>query len=111
MEPDKKEIFTYRMSFSKRSYGFYAARFTKPIFDREKFLKVLENESERLVIVSRDDLPQFENFLQSDYLIEEIIEYPSYKVATPKNDFFLKTKRSGLTKNILLIKVKYIRGS
>lgn len=111
MEPDKKEIFTYRMSFSKRSYGFYAARLTKPIFDREKFLKVLENESERLVIVSRDDLPQFEKFLQSDYLIEEIIEYPSYKVATPKNDFFLKTKRSGLTKNILLIKVKYIRGS
>ncbi len=111
MEPDKKEIFTYRMSFSKRSYGFYAARFTKPLFDRDKFFKVLDNDSERLVIVSRDDLQQFENFLQKDYFIEEIVEYPSYKVATPKNDFFLKTKRATLTKNILLVKVKYIRGS
>jgi|JI9StandDraft_1071089.scaffolds.fasta_scaffold12550_2 4-amino-4-deoxy-L-arabinose transferase-like glycosyltransferase len=111
IEPDKKEIFTYRMSFSKRSYGFYAARFTKPIFDREKFRKVLENDAERLVIVSREDLPQFENFLKQDYLLEEIVEYPSYKVATPKNDFFLKNKRATLTKNILLLKVKYIRGS
>jgi hypothetical protein len=74
-------------------------------------MKVLENDAERLVIVSREDLPQLENFLKQDYLLEEIIEYPSYKVATPKNDFFLKNKRATLTKNILLLKVKYIRGS
>ncbi|HMV42240.1 MAG TPA: glycosyltransferase family 39 protein [Leptospiraceae bacterium] len=111
MEPDKNEIFTYRMSFSKRSYAFYAARFTKPIFDREKFFKVLESESERLVVVSKDDLPQFQDFLKENVLIEVIAEKPSYKVATPKADFFLKEKRPLVTKNILLIKVKYVKGT
>ena len=51
MEPDKRKYSPIEYLF-QRSYGFYAARLTKPIFDREKFLRVLENESERLVIVS-----------------------------------------------------------
>lgn len=111
IEPDKKEIFTYRMSFSKRSYAFYAARFTKPIFDREKFLKTLEVDSERLVVVAKDDLPQFQDFLKDNVLIEIIAEKPSYKVATPKNDFFIKTKRPMVTKSILLVKVTYVKGA
>lgn len=108
LEPEKKEIFTYKIPFSKRSYGYYSSRLTRPIFDREKFIRLLKKDSERLVILSSEDLDKFKIFLINEYKIIKIVEYPSYKVSTPKNTFFLKTRRKQLTKNILLIKILYL---
>lgn len=112
IEPDKKEIFIFRLSSSKRSYSFYSGRFTKPIYDKIKFKSVLEKDKERLLLVPEEYLLDLKKFLYGEESagkteFPEIVSvYDSYKVATPEIGFFLPGKRDRFLKKILLVRIK-----
>ncbi|WCL48163.1 ArnT family glycosyltransferase [Leptospira sp. GIMC2001] len=106
IEPAKEILYTYRISSSKRSYGFYSKRLFRNVYDKTKFLTVLNEEFTRLVVLPEDSLKNFEEFMDNQIETEVVLSKDSYKVATPKLEFFLKNKRNFLTTKILLIKVK-----
>ena len=106
LEPSKKEIFTYKLPSSKRSYSFYSKRLMKPLFDKMKFYKIINIEDSRLVLVPADYLEDMKNFLGDQMTFEVLESHPSYKVATPKINFFFQKERSLITKDILLVRVR-----
>jgi hypothetical protein len=109
MEPNKEIIYTYRIPSSKRSYSYYSQRLMRSIYDKNKFLDIVNSEGKRLVIVPEAYYPSFQEFLgKSEYEYKILLSKPSYKVATPKVEFFLKNKREFITPKILLVNVKKI---
>ena len=106
LEPDKKEIFTYKLPSSKRSYSFYSKRLMKPLFDKNKFFKLIEVDNSRLLLVPSEYFDDLKIFLGDKVAYEILESHPSYKVATPKLNFFFQKERSQITKNILLIRIK-----
>lgn len=106
LEPKYDTLYTYKISSSKRSYGFYSQRKFRNIYDRSRFLEVLDRDRERLVVVPEDTLSEFQSFLGGGVEMTIVDQRPSYKVATPRAEFFLKSQRKKLTREILLVSVK-----
>lgn len=105
LEPDKKEIFTYKLPSSKRSYSFYSKRLMKPLFDKAKFFRLLEKDHVRLILVPLEYKEDLRNFLGDEVIYEILESHPSYKVATPKLNFFFQKERRLVSKDILLIRI------
>ena len=78
----------------------------KPLFDKMKFYKIINIEDSRLVLVPADYLEDMKNFLGDQMTFEVLESHPSYKVATPKINFFFQKERSLITKDILLVRVR-----
>lgn len=108
MEPGKEVLYTYRISSSKRSYAFYSDRLFRNIYDKKKFGQILEESGPRLVVIPEAYLENFNDFLGSEFSVEVIDSRESYKVATPKLEFFLSKKRPFITNKIFLVLVKKI---
>ncbi|MBK8394105.1 MAG: glycosyltransferase family 39 protein [Leptospiraceae bacterium] len=105
LEPDKKEIFTYKLPSSKRSYSFYSKRLMKPLFDKAKFFRLLEKDHVRLILVPLEYKEDLRKFLGDEVIYEILESHPSYKVATPKLNFFFQKERRLVSKDILLIRI------
>ena len=105
LEPDKKEIFTYKLPSSKRSYSFYSKRLMKPLFDKAKFFRLLEKDRVRLILVPLEYKEDLRKFLGDEVIYEILESHPSYKVATPKLNFFFQKERRLVSKDILLIRI------
>lgn len=106
IEPSKKEIFTYKLPSSKRSYSFYSKRLMKPLFDKGKFYKILNQEEFRLVLVPSEYFEDLKIFLGDKVTYEILESHPSYKVATPRLNFFFQKERSLIAKDILLVRIR-----
>ena len=108
MERDERILYTFGVSGSKRSYGFYARRLTRPILDSKKFKEDLK-KGPRLVLVAKDFLPFFNQFLGGGIRVETIESYQTYKVATPQPRFFSRAYRAAhpekLFRDVLLVRV------
>lgn len=106
IEPHKKELLTFGVSKSKRSYEFYSNRLLVSILQKNKIIEILEKDSIRLAIIPGEYLYFMENYFGNDIKIEVIEEYPVYKIATPKPSFFLKKMRNKISDRVLLIRIK-----
>ena len=106
LEANQEELYTFRISVAQRSYAFYSNRFTRGIYNMEKFDDELKESGRRLVVVPEKYLNEMKKFLGSPYKVEVVDSYPNYKVSMPKLEFFDRTKRDSLTEKILLTWVK-----
>ncbi|MCB1158495.1 MAG: glycosyltransferase family 39 protein [Leptospiraceae bacterium] len=105
-EAGKKEFFAYGLSFSKRSYAFYAERLRKSIFDIQTFKKKLIEDKERLLIVPGKFHFSLKAYLGKEFKLEKVNEFPSYgRIAKPEREFFLKKSRPLLLDKVYIYKV------
>lgn len=110
LEPGEPVLYTYWMSNSKRSYGFYAERNFRNIYDKEKLDRLWMEKPERLMILPSEKLTQLQEMAGPDYEIIPVLEKDSYKVATPTISFLKKETRNLVTKKISLVWVKKKQG-
>ncbi|PKA21998.1 glycosyltransferase, partial [Leptospira sp. mixed culture ATI2-C-A1] len=110
LEPNEPVLYTFWMSNSKRSYGFYAERNFRNIYDKEKLDRLWVEKSERLIVLPSDKLPQLQEMVGTEYQIIPVMEKESFKVATPTIAFLKKETRNLVTKKISLIWVKKMQG-
>jgi 4-amino-4-deoxy-L-arabinose transferase-like glycosyltransferase len=111
LESNQEQLYTFRISVSQRSYAFYSNRFTRGIYNMEKFDEELNYSGKRLVVVPEKYLGEMKKFLGSNYEVQIINSYAYYKVSMPKLEFFDRTKRDSLTEKILLTWVKRSSGN
>lgn len=110
LEPEEAVVYTFWMSNSKRSYGFYAERNFRNIYDREKLDKLWSEKPERLMILPSEKLDQLREMVGSSYEIIPVLEKDAFKVATPTITFLKKETRNLVTKKISLVWVKKMQG-
>lgn len=110
LEPGEPVLYTYWMSNSKRSYGFYAERNFRNIYDKEKLDRLWMEKPERLMVLPSEKLTQLQEMAGPDYEIIQVLEKDSYKVATPTISFLKKETRNLVTKKISLVWVKKKQG-
>lgn len=110
LEPNEPVVYTFWLSNSKRSYGFYAERNFRNVYDREKLDRLWSEKPERLLILPSEKLSQLKEFAGSGYTIEPVLERESFKVATPTIAFLKKETRNLVTKKISLVWLKKIQG-
>ncbi|GBF41015.1 PMT family glycosyltransferase [Leptospira ellinghausenii] len=110
LEPNEPVLYTFWMSNSKRSYGFYAERNFRNIYDKEKLDRLWAEKSERLIVLPSEKLPQLQEMVGSEYQIIPVMEKESFKVATPTIAFLKKETRNLVTKKISLVWVKKMQG-
>lgn len=108
LEPDQEFYYSYRLSFSLRSYAFYSRRLRKSIYNKELFAKELQSSQKRLVLLPAKYLTEMKAYLGTNYQVKVLAEYDSYKVAKPKKDFFLKKNRTTVLKKIILSEVQLV---
>lgn len=110
LEPNEPVVYTFWLSNSKRSYGFYAERNFRNVYDKDKLDKLWSEKPERLLILPSEKLSQLKEFAGSEYTIEPVLERESFKVATPTVAFLKKETRGLVTKKISLVWLKKIQG-
>ncbi|XDD47755.1 ArnT family glycosyltransferase [Leptospira sp. WS39.C2] len=110
LEPKETVLYTFWMSNSKRSYGFYAERNFRNIYDKEKLDKIWSEKPERLMILPSEKLAQLQEMVGPGYQIIPVLEKESFKVATPTIGFLKKETRGLVTKKISLVWVKKMQG-
>lgn len=110
LEPNEPVVYTFWLSNSKRSYGFYAERNFRNVYDRDKLEKLWTEKPERLLILPSEKLSQLQELAGPGYSIEPVLERESFKVATPTVGFLKKETRGLVTKKISLIWLKKIQG-
>lgn len=110
LEPGEPVVYTFWMSNSKRSYGFYAERNFRNIYDKEKLDRLWAEKPERLMILPSEKLAQLQEMAGKDYQIVPVLEKESFKVATPTIAFLKKETRNLVTKKISLVWVKKMQG-
>lgn len=110
LEPNEPVVYTFWLSNSKRSYGFYAERNFRNVYDKDKLDRLWSEKPERLLILPSEKLSQLEEFAGKEYKIEPVLERESFKVATPTVAFLKKETRGLVTKKISLVWLKKIQG-
>lgn len=110
LEPGEPVVYTYWMSNSKRSYGFYAERNFRNIYDKDKLDRLWSEKPERLMILPSEKLTQLQEMAGPSYEIIPVLEKDSFKVATPTISFLKKETRNLVTKKISLVWVKKKQG-
>lgn len=110
LEPNEPVVYTFWLSNSKRSYGFYAERNFRNVYDKDKLDRLWSEKPERLLILPSEKLSQLEEFAGKEYTIEPVLERESFKVATPTVSFLKKETRGLVTKKISLVWLKKIQG-
>lgn len=110
LEPNEPVVYTFWLSNSKRSYGFYAERNFRNVYDKDKLDKLWSEKPERLLILPSEKLSQLKEFAGAEYSIEPVLERESFKVATPNVAFLKKETRNLVTKKISLVWLKKIQG-
>lgn len=110
LEPNEPVVYTFWLSNSKRSYGFYAERNFRNVYDKDKLDRLWSEKPERLLILPSEKLSQLKEFAGSEYTIEPVLERESFKVATPTVAFLKKETRGLVTKKISLVWLKKIQG-
>ncbi|TGM81650.1 glycosyltransferase [Leptospira mtsangambouensis] len=110
LEPNEPVVYTFWLSNSKRSYGFYAERNFRNVYDKDKLDRLWSEKPERLLILPSEKLSQLEEFAGKEYRIEPVLERESFKVATPTVAFLKKETRGLVTKKISLVWLKKIQG-
>ncbi|PJZ45971.1 ArnT family glycosyltransferase [Leptospira brenneri] len=110
LEPNEPVVYTFWMSNSKRSYGFYAERNFRNVYDKDKLDRLWSEKPERLLILPSEKLTQLQEMAGPGYQIEPVLERESFKVATPTVGFLKKETRSLVTKKISLVWLKKIQG-
>ncbi|MCW7492892.1 glycosyltransferase family 39 protein [Leptospira sp. 2 VSF19] len=110
LEPNEPVVYTFWLSNSKRSYGFYAERNFRNVYDKDKLDRLWSEKPERLLILPSEKLSQLKEFAGKDYTIEPVLERESFKVATPNVAFLKKETRNLVTKKISLVWLKKIQG-
>lgn len=110
LEPNEPVVYTFWLSNSKRSYGFYAERNFRNVYDKDKLNRLWSEKPERLLILPSEKLSQLKEFAGPEYTIEPVLERDSFKVATPTVGFLKKETRNLVTKKISLVWLKKIQG-
>ncbi|TGK85003.1 glycosyltransferase [Leptospira bourretii] len=110
LEPNEPVVYTFWLSNSKRSYGFYAERNFRNVYDKDKLDRLWSEKPERLLILPSEKLSQLEEFAGKEYTVDPVLERESFKVATPTVGFLKKETRSLVTKKISLVWLKKIQG-
>jgi hypothetical protein len=106
-EPNKERLFLFGIPASKRSYAYYAQRYTKTLFDKELFENSLKKDGERFLLVQDSWESKMNDFFGNGIVFEKIQSFPAYKVATPELKFFLKSSRGKVTNSVILFKASY----
>ena len=106
-EPNKERLFLFGIPASKRSYAYYAQRYTKTLFDKELFENSLKKDGERFLLVQDSWESKMNDFFGNGIVFEKIQSYPAYKVATPELKFFLKSSRGKVTNSVILYKARF----
>ncbi|MCW7481466.1 ArnT family glycosyltransferase [Leptospira kanakyensis] len=110
LEPNEPVVYSFWLSNSKRSYGFYAERNFRNVYDKDKLDKLWSEKPERLLILPSEKLTQLQEMAGPGYQIEPVLERESFKVATPNVAFLKKETRNLVTKKISLVWLKKIQG-
>lgn len=104
-EPNKNILYTYRVSNSLRSFAFYSRRIFRNIYDKNKFLQTLIIEKKRLIVVPEEYYLEMQTYLGENLRYEILLKKPFAKIAIPKKELFVASKRDSILKYYLLVEV------
>ncbi len=105
LEPNQKELLSFGVSRSKRSYEFYSNRLMIYILQKEKLFHLLEGDQKRLAVVPGDLFFLLESYLGKEIKIEILEQFSNYKIATPQPKFLSKKFRKNIKDTVYLIRI------
>lgn len=106
LEPDEDNIYTYRLSFSYKSIPLYSYKRYRVLYDKDKLRAELQQKGSRLVATHEQFYPELQLFLNDCCELELVENFEWYKVSMPKPKFFLREKRSEMTRGQGIIVAK-----